>query len=709
MNTEYSKPENSRSKSVCVSTADKKVTIIGIFEGYGTNGTLSAQTCKNIVLSLIKDERYYGQTLDQWKNYMNVLFTHMHTTILKKIKDKDSGTTALLIVYSKFHENPFIVFANAGDLEAYYIFKDGMIPLFSHHKPTEKTEYDRINTFNPKVSLNYVAYHENTSLKYIPIYDKQDQLIPIVDGKINKYRLIPSNARNEPKAYCVAPNGRYLKTTRALGDTYMHGLGITYEPSIGGYYILENEWHIIAASSGVWDNWQDDVFFRYVCDRALTAQNIVDGTIKRQVYENDTYSVSVFSDVHKTYKEYNYNLPNNLVLNDFIHFIIDRQKYRPPLKLTTHTSSPANQLYINSGGITKTSIYKVHLNFNYMYIEDVLEMILKHAKSLYTTDYPILCKIARDKPLSVGTGQSPFVINKSITSTKFALNEFYHRFKTPYSLKNADEIMNGFKHINDEKKDNKCVFDTSYTYGGKLYESELLFDPIIVFYTKNIDHAKHLITQLLLLFPDSTTRHMVFPHHYPRFNFKINNMIYIGVGESTIKYKTIDDACMIGDTSPGMCNPHIECSGTEQTKYIIPDEYKMIKRQCHTASTKDTCQSRNDVPMYVSNHELCKWDENKCVPNDSIYTPNLLLDYQAGEGNMHPITSIEHLYERLELPIPDGIQELKTEYDRIAFRDMYARSNPSAYYNPHRTWSEYVLSGKKTPRKKRSYSKKCKR
>jgi hypothetical protein len=66
-------------------------------------------------------------------------------------------------------------------------------------------------------------------------------------------------------------------------------------------------------------------------------------------------------------------------------------------------------------------------------------------------------------------------------------------------------------------------------------------------------------------------------------------MIYIGVGESTTKYKTIEDTCMIGDTSPGKCNPHMDCSATEQTTYIIPDEYKMIKRQCHTASTKDTC------------------------------------------------------------------------------------------------------------------------
>jgi hypothetical protein len=115
--------------------------------------------------------------------------------------------------------------------------------------------------------------------------------------------------------------------------------------------------------------------------------------------------------------------------------------------------------------------------------------------------------------------------------------------------------------------------------------------------------------------------------------------------------------------------------------------------------------------MYVSNHELCKWDENKCVPNESIYTPNLLLDYHSEGGkNVHPITSIEHLYERLELPIPDGIQELKTEYDRIAFRDMYERSNPSASYNPHRTWSEYIWGGKRTPsKKKRLYSKKFKR
>jgi hypothetical protein len=514
--TNYSNPKEYRSKSVCVSTADKKVTIIGIFEGYGHKGTLCAQLCKNIVSLLVTDEKYYNKTFDEWKNYMNLLFNHMHTTILQEIKDDDSGTTALLIVYSKFHEKPFIVFANVGDLEAYYIDKDKMIELFFHHKPTQKTEYDRINTFNPKVSLNYVAYHENTSLKYIPIYDEQGQLIPIVNGKINKYRLIPSNVRNEPKAYCVA-HDRYLKTTRVLGDAYMQGLGITHEPSIGGgYYIREDEWHIIAASSGVWDNWKYDIFFRYVQDRKLTAQNIVDGTIKRQVYGNDTYSVSVFSDVHKTYKEYNFNLPDNLVLNDFIHFIIDRQKYRPPLRLSTYTS-PANQLYINSDGITEMSIYKVHLNFNYMYIEDVLEMILKHAKSLYTTDYPIHFKISRDKPLSIDLGYSPLVIDKSINSNKIVLDEFYNRFKRPYALKNTDEIKNGFKHINDSKKD-KCVFDTTYTYGGKLYESELLFDPILVFYTKNIDHAKHLIAQLLLLFPDSKTHHMVFPHHYPRFN-----------------------------------------------------------------------------------------------------------------------------------------------------------------------------------------------
>jgi hypothetical protein len=129
---------------------------------------------------------------------------------------------------------------------------------------------------------------------------------------------------------------------------------------------------------------------------------------------------------------------------------------------------------------------------------------------------------------------------------------------------------------------------------------KILYSPNIVFYQyedSNPEITKicfqKLVKVLLELLPDNLN---IFSNIYSKYSFKLNNNIYLCIGDSVDKINKSD-------------------------KYTIPIEYKEIIDSCSDIKNKNQCNNINKISKKLSNHSLCKFSNNKCIPNDitSIY------------------------------------------------------------------------------------------
>ena len=140
------------------------------------------------------------------------------------------------------------------------------------------------------------------------------------------------------------------------------------------------------------------------------------------------------------------------------------------------------------------------------------------------------------------------------------------------------------------------------------YELETINEANIIFYIKllpnNSQNNKKYIRQitkiLMELFPDSLN---IGSNLYPRFNFKINNSIYIAFGDGNEKEDEI-----ISD------------------KFTQPLDYN--EERCLKANDKKKCDNINNNIIKISNHKLCKYDEisNQCNINNILSINKLLIN-----------------------------------------------------------------------------------
>ena len=138
-----------------------------------------------------------------------------------------------------------------------------------------------------------------------------------------------------------------------------------------------------------------------------------------------------------------------------------------------------------------------------------------------------------------------------------------------------------------------------------------------------------LLQELLTIFPDESTQDWVLPNYYPRANIKINNMIYIGSGDYSSKYGK--PKCTVDASGP-------KCILNEFDRLLdLPEEYEEIQSTCSEKQEKEQCDAANRFPLAVSNHKLCKWEEEKCQPKKT-FSQHLIM----GRYN-----SVEDLYKEL--------------------------------------------------------------
>jgi len=120
-----------------------------------------------------------------------------------------------------------------------------------------------------------------------------------------------------------------------------------------------------------------------------------------------------------------------------------------------------------------------------------------------------------------------------------------------------------------------------------LNEEKILYYPNIVFYQYEDSDSEitklcfqKLVKVLLELFPDNLN---ISSKIYSKFSFRLNDNIYLQVGDANDKINNSNE-------------------------YTIPIEYKEIIKSC----------SKNKIKLVkkLSNHILCKFVNNKWVPND---------------------------------------------------------------------------------------------
>ena len=116
--------------------------------------------------------------------------------------------------------------------------------------------------------------------------------------------------------------------------------------------------------------------------------------------------------------------------------------------------------------------------------------------------------------------------------------------------------------------------------------------------TSNQYKIRLIIQKLMELFPDSLNIGSGF---YPRFNFKINNSIFISFGDGTNKEEKIDDP-----------------------RFIRPSDYNVTT--CLINKNEIDCNKVNEKTLFYSNHELCKYNhEKKICGLNNIKSYNKLL------------------------------------------------------------------------------------
>jgi hypothetical protein len=279
--------------------------------------------------------------------------------------------------------------------------------------------------------------------------------------------------------------------------------------------------------------------------------------------------------------------------------------------------------------------FKIHLMFNIKYIRNVLTLLFQ--RLIKPNTIPVLFKLLNYNTINAIPGRAgtptpqfndarahhySYGVNNSEKQKYGRLAESF--IYSPTEIKKYPVSYRGsptFKLTARTRKNKEILNET--------YDFEALFDPVIVFYTRDSFYTMMLLQELLTIFPDESTQDWVLPNYYPRANVKINNMIYIGSGDYSAKYGK--PKCTVDESGP-------KCILNEYDRLLdIPAEYEEIQSSCSEKQEKGQCDTANRFPLAVSNHKLCKWEEEKCQPKKT-FSQHLILGR---------FDSVEDLYKEL--------------------------------------------------------------
>ena len=206
--------------------------------------------------------------------------------------------------------------------------------------------------------------------------------------------------------------------------------------------------------------------------------------------------------------------------------------------------------------------------------------------------------------------------------------------------------------------------DSEAIVNGQKYEFEYLVDPIIVFYTTDLEYTRKLIKILKYSFPDSKTESMTAGiDYYPRFNIKINNMVYVSIGNSNDK---MDKNKCVNNNGKLICEP-------DQLP-PLPLEYKEIQEKCGLEKNENRCHILNSIPSKISKHSLCQWKENECKPRRTLSSHYLI-------GDKKSIRNVYEELDQIEVFKKTATQELQKDESSFPFKrshEIFSRWNGSS-------------------------------
>jgi hypothetical protein len=326
------------------------------------------------------------------------------------------------------------------------------------------------------------------------------------------------------------------------------------------------------------------------------------------------------------------NKVKKFVTNVAKKYGIDTHPWRSFSSSDTQLYFISNEMFFGLDGVRNFqhfSTYKIHLMVKLSYFKIVYDTLFKNIDKFgtsYDDEKPLLYfKLMQIKELSV----SP--------TSNYGLGFL----PTPYpNVTLTDLIDFSTSDVNHIRLHPRTYTRTD----GETYHNELLFSPVFVFYvcSGKIDEMKNLSTLLMQLFPEIPENKEMEVHYYPRFNFKLNSLLYFSIGDSIEKINQCDE-------NQYKIKKYKEGKSGKQYQYVIPSEYYEKQATCARHDNEKDCNNSNGFSKEFSNHTLCTWQTDKCVKNP-IYSPHLLTIMDFTGDYETDILSIKKIYNEIGHP-----------------------------------------------------------
>jgi len=257
---------------------------------------------------------------------------------------------------------------------------------------------------------------------------------------------------------------------------------------------------------------------------------------------------------------------------------------------------------------------KIHMSIKPEYIFYVCEMIIKHYDKFIIHD-----------DLS----------EKEITLFKNYVSDFETEIPEILSMKNS--YLYHFKFIPN--------FNLSNLSPAFKRHNNIL--PSFVFYPTCSSYANKIINILKEIFNERITN-IIHINKAPRYNFRINKMIYIGYGD--------------GDYKPGT-----KLEDGKKTLYDQPEEYYRLEEKCKTKLNKEDCLKINEFSQNYSDNDICSFDEQDgiCKISKDEKRYNLVLVDSS-------FKSLKNIYNEIE-PKPARIEDYEQKYKKYKMKYLALR------------------------------------
>lgn len=200
------------------------------------------------------------------------------------------------------------------------------------------------------------------------------------------------------------------------------------------------------------------------------------------------------------------------------------------------------------------------------------------------------------------------------------LENFKYKGIYSFQVMKITGLFHRFTVVEDMVDSYPVIYENNYIHNGTTYKKEPIYNANIVFYVNAIylDRDQpmivHLIKTLCELFPD--TLNLNTENKYPRFNFKINNNVFIGLGN--------------GDAKEFYANEN----------FLPPQEYTDLFNSTPYDKSDDYYQQINESSKFYSNTELF-------IKQDGMWVKNNIrsIDKLVPIRGFSQIDSIDKLYK----------------------------------------------------------------